>query len=104
MSAVKRALVAVLAVVAFMVAGVLDAPADARPVVDWSICPSALGENARCVWDGRHMGDGRGPSFVTYGEHVGGVFVIRRERVSHKRAHKLVRRILCDEYGWRCGR
>lgn len=90
-----------LVTVAFLPSSSADA---ARPVTDWSICPSDLGENARCVWDGRHMGDGRGPSFVTYGEHNGGVFVIRRERVSHKRAHQLVRRILCDEYEWRCGR
>lgn len=78
--------------------------ADARPVVDWSICPSEQGEHARCVWDGRHMGDRRGPSFVTSGTRDRGVFVIRRERVSHKRAHRLVRRALCAEYGWRCPR
>ena len=78
--------------------------AHGRPVSQLALCPSELGEHARCVWDGRHMGDRRGPSFVTQGVHVDGVFVIERVRISHKRAHRIARRVLCREYAWRCER
>ncbi|WP_408898633.1 hypothetical protein ACJ5H2_05870 [Nocardioides sp. R1-1] len=104
MRAVRMALAALLIVAASVVSGVLDAPADARPVVEWTTCPSERGEHAHCVWDGRHMGDRRGPSFVTYTTWEGGQFVIRRDRIPHRVAHKLVRRILCAEHDWRCAR
>jgi hypothetical protein len=78
------------------------AQADARPVTSWELCPSASGGHAHCVWDGRHMGDRRGPSFVTYATYDHGRFVIRRDRVPHRVAHRIARRVLCARYAWRC--
>ena len=94
------------AVVSALLAGLLAVapPAGARPESRMTTCPSERGEHAHCVWDGRHMGDGNGPSFVTSATWDHGRFVIRREHVSHKRAHQMVRRILCAEHSWRCGR
>lgn len=79
--------------------GGCPAPADARPapspapVPDHTAgrvapCRDDSGSSRRrvCVWDARHMGNGRGRSFYAYRNAFGGDPVIRY--VSHRRAHR----------------
>lgn len=52
----------------------------------------------RCVWDGKHQGDGRGRSYILT-EH-GGDFLVKH--ITHKRAHRL-HAAYCERENVTCG-
>lgn len=55
----------------------------------WSACEYEDGSSQRrCVWDGRHMGNGEGQSLII---RRGGTDAATYTIVTHKRAHRLIR-------------
>lgn len=75
-------------ITAALVAGLTLAtgtPADAAK--SWAPCKYEDGSGqARCVWDGRHMGNGEGKSLLI---RNGGEDSATYTVVTHKRAHRL---------------
>lgn len=60
--------------------------AEAAP--KWSACKYEDGSGqARCVWDGRHMGNGIGKSYKVI---HGGTDEMRVVYISHRKAHRLI--------------
>lgn len=56
--------------------------------VEWSACAYEDGSGQpRCVWDARHMGDGKGQSLKII---HGGEDDARYVEISHRKAHRLI--------------
>lgn len=76
------------AIIAMTIAALLTAPSADAAV--WKPCRYEDGSGqARCVWDGRHMGNGQGRSYIVRrtGDRL------QHEQityVSHRRAHQLL--------------
>lgn len=73
-----RTLATIIVTLVVTACGVGSADAVKRP---HKACPTE--DSVWCVWDARHMGNGRGDSFWT--DHKGNAHY-----VSHKRAHRMI--------------
>ena len=86
-----------LAIAAALIAGLFitttPAAVAAHPATRPTVCKSADTLTPNCVWDGRHMGDKKGPSFRTRACWDGSRLVVSHVRISHRKAHRMVKRV-----------
>jgi hypothetical protein len=77
-----------LAIAGLFMAGVSEAAEADAAGSEWQACKAEDGSGQRrCVWDGRHMGNGEGKSLII---RHGGTDDMTITVIRHKRAHRLL--------------
>lgn len=81
----QHLIIALFATIALVMTAQPSHAGEARPLPAYAKPCKYEDSSVRCTWDAKHMGNGRGKSFVVL---KGG----RVKYVSHKRAHTLITR------------